>query len=156
MGIIEKNHRLSPEHYVGRISVAFTLCLKDRATVFTSAAVVDLFVSMLKDRASQYEILIPVYCFMPDHQHLIMKGDNDSVNVLQTLRSYKQKTGFWLSKNTPGVRWQKDYYDHIIRNEDKLSTHIKYILANPVRKGLVTDWREYPFKGAIGCELDEW
>jgi REP element-mobilizing transposase RayT len=68
--------------------------------------------------------------------------------------SYKQKTGYWLSQNMPAVRWQKDFYDHIIRSEHTIASQVKYILDNPVRKGIVSSWQEYPFHGAIGCSLE--
>jgi len=86
---------------------------------------------------------------------MIISGTNDDVDLLKATIDYKQKTGFWMSKDNVGASWQKDFYDHIIRKEEKLSTHVRYILDNPVRKGLVSDWQEYPFKGAIGCTLDD-
>ncbi len=55
----------------------------------------------------------------------------------------------------PRVVWQKDFYDHVIREDDDLAVHVRYVLDNPCRKGLVNDWEEYPFKGSIGCELED-
>ena len=92
---------------------------------------------------------------MPDHLHIVVEGTQDEVNLLKFLNHYKQKTGFWMSQNRPGVSWQKDFFDHIIRKEEDLPTIIRYILENPVRKELVSDWQDYPFKGAIGCNLDD-
>lgn len=56
----------------------------------------------------------------------------------------------------PTIRWQKDFYDHIIRDERELHRQIKYVLENPVRKGMVSDGRRYPFKGSTIFNLDEW
>jgi putative transposase len=92
---------------------------------------------------------------MPDHLHIVVEGTQDEVNLLKFINHYKQKSGFWMSQNRPGVSWQKDFFDHIIRKDEGLLTVIRYILENPVRKGLVSNWRDYPFKGAIGCNLDE-
>lgn len=33
--------------------------------------------------------------------------------------------------------------------------HIIYILDNPVRKGLVSDWKDYPFKGSLDFSLED-
>jgi hypothetical protein len=38
-------------------------------------------------------------------------------------------------------------------NED-IAAQVRYILDNPVRKGLVSSWEEYPFRGSIGCDLE--
>ena len=41
--------------------------------------------------------------------------------------------------------WQKNYYAHVVRNDESIETIADYILNNPVRKGLVDDWEKYPF-----------
>lgn len=60
-----------------------------------------------------------------------------------------------MSQNEPKIRWQKDFYDHIIRRFNDIATQVRYILDNPVRKGLVSSWQEYPFKGSIGCKIED-
>lgn len=91
---------------------------------------------------------------MPDHQHLIVTGTNSNSGILYFIKQDKQKTGHWLSQNQSSARWQKDFFDHIIRKDEGLVNIARYILDNPVRKGLVANWRDYPYKGSIGCELD--
>ena len=81
-----------------------------------------------------------------------MRSDSD---IRKVLVNYKQKTGFWMSINKPGMRWQKDFYDHIIREDENIGVHVRYILDNPVRKGLVSSWQDYPFKGSIGCKIED-
>jgi putative transposase len=92
---------------------------------------------------------------MPDHQHIIVTGTEEKSDVLKSIVRYKQKTGYWLSKNIPEAQWQKGFYDHIIRKHEDLSTQVRYILDNPVRKELVASWRDYPFTGSFGCKLDD-
>jgi len=36
-------------------------------------------------------------------------------------------------------------YDHVLRKEESIEGVARYILDNPVRKGLVSDYKEYPF-----------
>jgi putative transposase len=72
------------------------------------------------------------------------------------MKMFKQKTGFLFSQAGCGIVWQKDFYDHIIRDEQDLTNHIRYILLNPVRKGLVSSWREYPHKGSTVYDLGRW
>jgi hypothetical protein len=54
------------------------------------------------------------------------------------------------------IKWQKDYYDHILRKKENLNIHIKYILNNPVRAGLVDYWKQYPYKGSTLYNLENW
>jgi REP element-mobilizing transposase RayT len=72
------------------------------------------------------------------------------------MKRFKQRSSFWLAQNRPGIRWQKDFYDHILRRDEDLIRHVRYILANPIRAGLVTDWRQYPYRGSTIFDLDSW
>lgn len=98
---------------------------------------------------------MPIYCFMDDHQHLIISGTGADSDIWKTVVRYKQKTGFWMSMNIPEMRWQKDFYDHVIRTREDIVTQGSYIQENPVRKCLASLWEEYPFKGSIGCDLED-
>ena len=55
----------------------------------------------------------------------------------------------------PEVRWQKDLFDYIHRKEHDLKDHIFYILDNPVRSGIVKNWKDYRYKGALDLNLHE-
>jgi REP element-mobilizing transposase RayT len=158
MVIKEKRHRLLKGFYKGEISVAFTLCTKnDVASGFSLSEpqIVNCFTKILGSVIEKAGCIVPVYCFMPDHQHLMITGTRADSDIWKVIVSYKQKTGFWMSKNKPEIRWQKDFYDHVIRPHENLAIQVRYILDNPVRKGLASFWEEYPFKGAIGCKLDD-
>ncbi len=159
MVVREKRHRLPKEYYKGKVSAAFTLCL-DRNSVAAGFSlrerdVVNIFTNILGSAVTKENCIVPVYCFMPDHQHLIITGTEQKADLWNAAVGYKQKTGFWMSVNKPEMKWQKDFYDHIIRADDDIAAQIRYILDNPVRKGLVSSWQEYPFKGAIGCKLED-
>jgi REP element-mobilizing transposase RayT len=157
MLIKEKRHRLPREFYRGEISVAFTLCVRnDVASGFSLSdiKIVNKFTEILDSIIEKAGCIVPVYCFMPDHQHIMVTGTRADSDIWKVIVSYKQKTGFWMSTNKPGMRWQKGFYDHIIRVNRDVTTQVRYILDNPVRKGLVSSWEEYPFKGSIGCRLE--
>lgn len=153
--IREKDHRLPLEYYRGEIAISFTLCIKDRVSAFTRTAVVDPLIDILASSADRESCLVPAYCYMPDHQHAVLLGTEPHSNIWKALCEYKQRSGFWLSRNLPRIRWQKDFHDHIMRERDDLAGHVRYIFENPVRKGLVSSWQEYPFSGSLGCRLAE-
>ncbi len=50
---------------------------------------------------------------------------------------------------------QKDFYDHIHRKDEDLIRHVRYLLENPVRKGLAARWQDYKFKGSLDYDLEE-
>jgi putative transposase len=158
LNIKEKSHRLPKEFYKGETSVVFTLCVKREAAAGFSLCnpeIISVFIGILTSAVANAGCIVPVYCFMPDHQHLIITGTRDGSDIRKVIINYKQKTGFWLSVNKNNIKWQKDFYDHVIRRHEDLATQVKYILDNPVRKGLVSSWREYPYKGSIGCKMED-
>ncbi len=128
--------------------------MKDKKPSFAEANIVSVFKDILRKTIEKENCIVPVYCFMPDHLHLLISGQSDASDLWKTAINYKQQTGFWLSSHRPELKWQKDFYDHIIRSDDKLEVHIRYILDNPVRKGLVLNWRDYSYSGSLGCDLN--
>ena len=155
MTIREKKHRLPKEFYKGTISVAFTLCIKGSLQAFTRFEIVNTFTDILAPAVAKRDCIVPVYCFMPNHQHVIITGTKSDSNIWDAVVDYKQRTGFWMSMNRVGFVWQKDFYDHVIRKSEDIAVQVRYILDNPVRKGIVASWQEYPFKGSIGCKLED-
>jgi len=45
--------------------------------------------------------------------------------------------------------WQRYFYDHVLRNEEDLKNVALYVLENPVRKGMVENWQDYPYCGIV-------
>ena len=154
--IREKKHRLEPEIYTGQIIVAFTLCVKDRREIFVNIKFFKEIESILKDQLKKFICKAYLYVFMPDHAHLLLGGNDNHSDVKKCVDSFKQKSGFWLFKNYPEYKWQKDYYDHILRKDEDLTTQMKYILNNPVRAGIVENWKDYKMFGSTVFNLEEW
>jgi putative transposase len=153
--IIEKKHRLSSGHYRGSIRVTFTFCIEGNNPLFSDNSVVDIFLKALKEAESKFDCKNWIYVFMPDHLHIIMEGNSEKSDLWKMDKLFKQKTGYWLAQNKSGIEWQKDFYDHIHRKDEDLKKHIRYILDNPIRKRLISDWQEYPYKGSLDYSLEE-
>lgn len=154
--IREKTHRLPDIMYIGNQTIAFTLCVYKKQNLFVSDEIFTFFEKELLNSLQSYECSAQVYLFMADHVHLIVSGNQKDSNVKKSLELFKQKTGYWLSQNLPKFKWQKDYYDHIIRNDEDIQNQIRYILNNPIRANLVDDWKEYKYKGSTVYNLEEW
>ncbi len=154
--IRERKHRLSPELYCGRIVVAFTACIADRKPVFDKAEVFYSLSQIMLDSLKMWKCDAHVYLFMSDHCHFLIQGNADDSDILRFMKDFKQVSGYWFYKNISGVRWQKDFYDHIIRKDEDIKKQVYYILENPIRKGLVNSWKEHLFKGSTIYNFEEW
>lgn len=110
---------------------------------------------ILRTTLVQHNTDAHVYLFMPDHLHLLLEGINNDADLYKCMTIFKQKSGFWFSQNT-NVRWQKNFYDHIVREDEPIEKHARYILKNPERKGLVANWKLYPYKGSTLYNFEQW
>ena len=73
--------------------------------------------------------------------------------ILQNTRSVAQS--FSPAKSRETKLWQPSYYDHVLRNEDDTLATARYIFENPVRKNLVTHYREYQFMGSFELDIED-
>ena len=156
LAVSEKKHRLSLDLYKGTVSVAYTACTRNWAWVFSRVLYAEQAAQVLVEKAAKGNCDVVIYLFMPDHVHLVLKGVGEDSDTYRVMRSFKQKTGFLFSKAGLGIVWQKDFYDHILRTENDISDYLRYVLENPVRKGLASRWQEYPFKGSTVFDLNPW
>ena len=87
---------------------------------------------------------------MPDHLHwlLQLKVAESLPNVMRCL---KARSALLINQhcNRSGAVWQKNYYDHAVRKEEDIKGISRYIVANPLRAGLVTHIGDYPFWDAM-------
>lgn len=152
----ERKHRLSVEFYCGKIVVAFTVCITDRKPIFNKTGVFNTLSQILLQSLNRLKCDAYVYLFMPDHCHFLIQGNSDDSNLLSFMKDFKQQSGYWFYKNISDVSWQKDFYDHILRKNEDINKQVSYILENPIRKGLVSNWKEYPFKGSTIYNFEDW
>jgi len=85
---------------------------------------------------------------MPDHVHLLLQlGEAPLDRIVQRMKSASARN---LNREIGrrGRFWQPAYYDHALRKEEDLRGVARYIVANPLRKGLAKRAGDYPFWNA--------
>lgn len=80
------------------------------------------------------------YVIMPDHIHWMFSLGGTS-SLSQTVRMLKGKT----SRISGISLWQKGFHDHALRHEPDLLPTARYVIANPLRAGLVGRVGDYPY-----------
>jgi putative transposase len=86
------------------------------------------------------------YCIMSNHIHLVIKLTEDAPDISQIMHSIKRYTAkesnMILGKQGPF--WTAESYDHLVRNDATLKNIVSYVLNNPVKAGLVNNWKKWP------------
>ena len=78
------------------------------------------------------------YCVMPDHVHWLFKLHKGHLS--RNIQRVKANSCRELSRKL----WNKGFYDHAIRSDESLINVARYIVANPLRAGLVKSVGDYP------------
>ncbi|MEY4028461.1 MAG: hypothetical protein RLZZ329_2181 [Pseudomonadota bacterium] len=91
------------------------------------------------------------WCVMPNHVHLMIspKTGHDLAGILHSIKRHSASEANKVLGRS-GAFWQKESYDHIIRDAEDYWNQRSYILGNPKAAGLV-DW-EFGGEGAWRLE----
>ena len=88
----------------------------------------------------QGHVHLLAWVIMPDHVHVLMTPQSRS--VAESIRLFKGRTARAIAC---GGLWQRGFHDHAMRREEDLVAAARYVVANPLRAGLVRRLRNYPF-----------
>jgi putative transposase len=141
-----RNRRLASELYAEEGAAVLLTVRAYRGRSFAgNDAFCDEVIRLLCEMRHEYRCWVGAYCLMPDHLHLVAGPRSDGASVLTFLARFmgKSTNASWRF-GWSGKLWQKRGHDHVLRLAERLDEVYAYILANPVRAGLVEepdDWR---------------
>ncbi|MGH9383754.1 MAG: REP-associated tyrosine transposase [Vicinamibacterales bacterium] len=146
--------RLREFAYRGLYQYFITVCVRDRRPVFTELQcgrkVADQFLRIAEDE----NFAVLAYCVMPDHFHSVVEGLTEDADLRRTMHRWKLVTGHWWRRRVDRTMlWQEGFFDHILREEDPVVNVIQYVVANPVRAGIVNNVMDYPLVGSSCYDL---
>ncbi len=86
---------------------------------------------------------------MPDHLHWLFRLDEDSLStVVQRVKSVSSRE-ICATAGCSGPIWQKGFHDRALRRDEDIRAVAKYVVANPLRAGIVKTLRMYPLWDAM-------
>lgn len=144
-----KGHRLR----TGRVSepgriYLITTIVHNRKPVFSDLYLGRLLVQTI--RTEQLHATTLSYVIMPDHFHWFMQlaDSHDLSTVVATIKSVSaHRINHYLGKQ--GSFWQAGFHDHAVRKEEDIQALARYVVANPLRAGLVENIGDYPLWDAL-------
>lgn len=145
-----QQHAPPDEHYAlrKRYFSRFDNCL-DTATVGPTWLRHPLVADLVKKAFHHYDgraYQLVCYCLMANHVHLVVTLPDDAPLLARTLQKIKSYTALEANKllGRTGQFWQRESYDHIVRNPDEMQRIIRHVVENPVKAGLTNDWQCWP------------
>ena len=135
-------------YYIPGSAVFITQVVQNREHVFRDARNRNLLRGILRKVREIHPFTMLGYVFLLEHFHIIIQpiGESNFSDIMHSLkmnftREYKQQLGLPSSQSIKF--WQKRFWDHVIRGDKDLESHLHYIHFNPVKHGLVKDPREW-------------
>ena len=103
-----------------------------------------IVVNTLSESAAESGVKLYAYCLMPDHLHFVARVEPGGRNLIDFDQVFRQRLAYDTRDRFPQGLWQRSFYDHVIRDAEDVGEVCMYVVNNPVRKGLVERWEEYP------------
>lgn len=139
-----ESHRLR----LGRISESgrfylLTTVTSQRQPVFSEMHAARALIRILAQQHAMGKIASYAFVVMPDHLHWLVQLQEDRLDTLM------HRVKSISARQIRPLRWQAGYHDHAVRGEEDLKRVARYIIANPLRAGLVENVGDYPHWDAI-------
>ncbi|MGD8576407.1 MAG: transposase [Thiohalophilus sp.] len=133
---------------IGRNSIPFQIYLvtavtQKRCPVFADIWAGRELVQVIKNYQRGAETLC--YVVMPDHIHWLFQL-NPGYHLSNVIAGVKRNSAYKVNRlmNRKGSLWQDGFHDRALRQEEDLIAVARYVVANPLRAGLVDKIGDYP------------
>jgi len=128
----------------GRVSASGNIYLVTSVSLNRQPVFLDLYIARkvvcslyASDQIDRTKTL--AFVLMPDHLHwMVQLGSGFSLS--RVVRDVKSISAHHVGRPI----WQAGFYDHAVRREEDLLRMARYVVANPLRAGLVKDIGMYP------------
>jgi putative transposase len=121
-----------------------TFTTKNREPIFKIFTNARLVINVLKQSDDLQHTDTLAFVVMPDHVHWLFALGNKH-QLHDVVKTIKSKITIKIGQPI----WQAGYYDHAIRKDENIVSIARYIIANPIRAGLVKRVGDYPHWHAI-------
>ena len=90
------------------------------------------------------------FVVMPDHLHWLMRlrGEATLQQVVRNVKAFSAR-GVNIQRKQSAKVWQAGFHDHALRRDEALERVARYLVANPLRAGLVKRLSDYPLWDAV-------
>ncbi|MGW8462267.1 REP-associated tyrosine transposase [Pseudomonas sp. CLCA07] len=120
-----------------------------RKPVFNDVALGRLVVAQFRAAQDQGCANSLAWVVMPDHFHWLIELQHGSLSeLMQRTKSLSAKSVNLCTGRKISL-WQQGFHDRALRREEDLVKLARYIVANPLRAGLVERLGDYPLWDAI-------
>ena len=129
----------------------FTACVAARKSILACDNVHQILIEIWTKPAPLDGWFVGRYVLMPDHLHFFASPAADAKPRAAWCKAWKSISSRRIiqSVGVPAPIWQPETFDHILRSAESYAEKWAYVVANPVRAGLVREGETWPWQGEI-------
>ncbi len=127
-----------------------TTVTHERKPVFNRFSSSRILINTMKHLDKHNYVNSLSWVVMPDHLHWLFQL-SDMSTLPEVMKRLKASSARSINRaiNRQGAIWQKSYYDRALRYDEDIKRLSRYIIANPLRAGLVKDIGDYSHWDAV-------
>ena len=127
-----------------------TFVCKDRINIFSDENLARIFCQTIAVNETQCDCVWLTWVLMPDHFHGILKL-SDKCSLSQVIKHLKGSTAREINVELVQSQtiWQQGFFDRALRKCEDRKQVARYIVANPLRKKIVTNIGDYAYWDSI-------
>jgi len=120
-------------------------------TAFQMPEYAEIVIETLYHYREKSSYLLHEFVLMPDHLHLILTA-SAATTLEKAMQLIKGGSSFQINKRRDRKMqvWQQGFHDGTVRDAADWLAKAEYIAMNPVRAGLVQNFRDWPYSSASG------
>lgn len=104
----------------------------------------------IKHYCRELQLTLIAYCLMPNHYHFLIRQDGETSAGLLPQRVFNSYTKAYNKRyEHSGTLFEDNYKVRHVQDEPYLLNLCCYIHANPVKDGIVSDLREWPYSNYL-------
>ncbi|RBP06414.1 putative transposase [Roseiarcus fermentans] len=130
-----------------------TICVANRRPVLAAPEAFAILRGEWAAARDRYGWAVGRFVVMPDHVHFFCACDETAhaKPLSGFIGGFKQWTSKAILKHLglPAPLWQKEFFDHLLRNDESYAVKWDYVRDNPVRAGLARSADDWPYAGEI-------
>ena len=121
-----------------------TAVVHKRCQIFANWRLGRLLVAELRRAHEQEWVNSIAWVVMPDHFHWLVQLEQCTLAHLMQATKSRSTLTINQALRREGAFWQTGFHDRAIRDGEELLPYARYIVANPLRAGLVKKIGDYP------------
>ena len=135
----------------GRIYLLTTVT-RERRPIFRDFALARLCIKAMRFEHERGVVNSLALVVMPGHLHWLVELNQGDLASLMKLFKCRVTGQSNRHCGQSGSIWQPGYHDHALRKEEDLVEVARYLVANPLRAGLVKKLADYPHWDVVWLE----